>query len=194
LNGGKGVETLSSGQSVNVETFEVLEDFKGFIFTLEDIKGLKVSETNRFWLMLSSGEVEFLAGAVTKKKGDSFVTRVVHKKRLDALGLPTDRKYYRFTKKWKDPKEVELQAALAERKNMRHWEIRTYADGIDRRVEEAEKSKERRERRKLDYEFDDKRGWKVVTPEQHKKARRAAEKKQAISAADWDIAEKGKKS
>lgn len=182
---------MSSGQSVNKEQFEVVEDLRGFIFTIEDIGGLKGGEADRFWRMLTSGQVEFLAGAVTRKTdAGAFVTRVVNKKKLESLGLRTDIKYYRFVKGWKDPKELELQNVLAERKNMRHLEVRAYADAIDRRVEEAEKSKERRELRKIDYEFDDKRGWRVVKPEEHKRVRQAAEKKRAISGADWESGDK----
>lgn len=155
-----------------VESFRTIEDFKGYIFTSKEIKSLGAVEYDKFLWMLKSKQIKFFAGRTKRIKGGRNVDHYVHKKKLKALGMDLEVAYFRFDAGWKDPKEVEFIKTMTDRQKFLYRERAAYADSIDRAVEEAQRAKERRERRKIDYELDDSRGWTRVTPGEHKRVRR----------------------
>jgi len=163
------------------DVFEHFADYEGYIFTYSEIAKLGNVELEAFRRALRMGQVKFIAGT---NKG-----RIVNKKRLKALGLDMTTQYYQFVKGWKDPGDVELERVLEEKRHRRYWDIRVYADTIDGRVDEAEKAKDRKLIRQIDYEMDDDRGWTKVTKEEHRKAYGRAKRQKGpseISEDDWE--------
>lgn len=158
------------------KAFVKFEDYRGFVFTSSDIRKLGPAELQKFYEGLKMKQIKFIAGTYTKMSDGRAVDKVVNKKRLLAMGLDLNDSYYQFVKGWRHPLDVQMEKVLEEKRKMRYMEVRVYADTIDRRVDEAESTKERKRIRKIDYELDDKRGWTKVKPGEHKRARRKAKK------------------
>lgn len=170
--------------------FKVLEDLRGFVFTWEDIKALNTGEHEKFWEATKVKKIKVLAGKVVSFTGNVRKERIVNKKRLIDMGLNVNETYYHFIKGWKNPKLVKESQDRKDREAFKYKEIAAYADSIDKRVEEALKKKERRRRKKIDYELDDDRGWTRVKPGEHKEAQRkrrtGVKKPSTVDKATWE--------
>lgn len=156
----------------NEKSFRTIEDFKGYIFSRDEIKALGIVEYDKFLRMLKTKRIKFFAGRTKRIRHGKNETHYVQKKKLKALGMDLEKAYFRFDARWKDPKEVAFLETLTARQKFLYMEKAAYADSIDRRVEEALRAKRRREIRKIDYELDDDRGWTTVTAEEHRRVRR----------------------
>ena len=177
------------------EQFSKFDDYEGYIFTRSEIVSLGIVELEKFNKATQEKQIKFIAGTRSRMREGKAEDYVVNKKRLNALGLDVKESYYQFVKGWRNPENVELERFIDKRNKDRYMEIRVYADTIDGRVEEAERLKERRKWRKIEYEIDDSRGWTKVKPGEHKKVRERAKRQKRRSKIDgkeWESEENNK--
>jgi len=145
------------------ETYKKLEELRGKVFSLTEVRALQTGELTRFQRMVSEKRIVFVAGAATRLDASGhYVKYVVNKTKLERLRLDITDKYFMWNTEWRDPSEVAFRQQMKTIHEDVYMEKRTISDAIDRVVDDAAARAARIAKRREEFLADNARGWRDV--------------------------------